>query len=205
MRSPDSKAPTKRKLLEAAQQLMLAKGFPATTLDEICAAAGVTKGSFFHYFAGKEDLGKAVLEHFMGGRFQAMQAAPFLKKRDPLERVYGYVDFVIKMSKDPSTLQGCLLGSFAQELSDTHPKIREQCGHYFDQWAAALKRDLDAAKAEYAPRATFDTQSLSEHFIVVIEGALILVKAKQDGKILGKQLRHFKCYLQSLFEGRALR
>ena len=97
-------------------------------------------------------------------------------------------------------MNGCLLGSFAQDLSDTHPRIRLQCGHYFDQWAAALKRELDAAKAEHAPRAIFDTQSLAEHFIAVVEGALILVKAKQDPKILEKQLRHFKCYLQSLFE-----
>lgn len=203
MSPPETQSPTKLKLLGAAQQRMLVKGFPATTVEEICAAAGVTKGSFFHYFAGKEDLGKAVLEHFMGGRFQAMQAAPFLKKRDPLERVYGYVDFVIKMSKDPSTLQGCLLGSFSQDLAETHPKIRAQCGRHFDRWAQALKRELDEAKKKYAPKATFDTQSLSEHFIAVVEGALILVKAKQDGKILGKQLRHFKCYLQSLFEGRA--
>ena len=203
MRPAETKLPTRLKLLEAAQQLMLTKGFPATTLDEICAAAGVTKGSFFHYFAGKEDLGKAVLEHFMTCRFQAVQAAPFRGKRDPLQRVYGYVDFVIEMSQDPSTIQGCLLGSFAQDLSDTHPEIRAQCGRHFDQWAQALKQELDGAKKKYAPKATFNTQSLSEHFIAVVEGALILVKAKRDGKILGQQLRHFKRYLQSLFEGQA--
>lgn len=203
MRRPQAVSPTKQQLLAAAQKLMLSKGYPATTLDEICVAAGVTKGSFFHYFASKEHLGKAVLEHFVNHLFQTMQTAPFVKKRDPLERVYGYVDFVIKMAKDPAVVQGCLLGSFAQDLSDTHPAIRAQCGGYFDHWAQALKRDLDAAKAKHAPKAVFDTQSLAEHFIAVVEGALILVKAKQDGKILDKQLRHFKRYLQSLYAGKA--
>jgi len=203
MRTALAFSPTKQRLLAAAQKLMLGKGYPSTTLDEICVAAGVTKGSFFHYFASKEDLGKAVLEHFVTGLFQHMQAAAFTKKRDPLERVYGYVDFVIKMAKDPSVTQGCLLGSFAQDLSDTHPAIRAQCKGYFDQWAKALKRDLDAAKAKLAPQAKFNTQDLAEHFIAVVEGALILVKARQDGKILATQLRHFKRYLQALFAGKA--
>ncbi len=199
MRKSLSSSPTKLKLLEATQNLMLAKGFTATSLDEICDAAAVTKGSFFHYFASKEELGKAVLAHYMAGQFQAMQAAPFSKKRDPLERVYGHIDFIIKMSRDTATLRGCLLGNFSQDLCDTHPAIGAQCGQHFDQWAGAIKRDLDAAKLKYAPKVTFSTQSLAEHFIAVVEGALILVKAKQDGKILGQQLRHFKRYLQSLF------
>lgn len=201
MRPTETETPTILKLLEAAQRLMLGKGFPATTVEEICAAAGVTKGSFFHYFAGKEEIGAAVLDHFVTCRMQAVHGAPFHRLRDPLKRVYGYIDSVIKMSREPSTKPSCLLGNFAQELSDTHPKLRAQCGRHFDQWAQMLKRELDAAKAQYAPKAAFDTQSLAEHFIAVLEGALILVKAKQDRKILEKQLRHYKSYLQSLFEG----
>lgn len=198
-----SSSPTKLKLLDATQNLMLTKGFTATSLDEICNAAAVTKGSFFHYFASKEELGKAVLTHYMAAHFQALQAAPFRKKRDPLERVYGHIDYIILMSRDSAALRGCLLGNFAQDLCGSHPAIGEQCAHHFDQWAEALKCDLDAAKLKHAPDATFSTQSLAEHFIVIIEGALILVKAKQDGKILGQQLRHFKRYLQSLFAGKA--
>jgi TetR/AcrR family transcriptional regulator, transcriptional repressor for nem operon len=203
MRLAETATPTILKLLEAAQRLMLGKGFPATTVEEICAAAGVTKGSFFHYFAGKEEIGAAVLEHFVTGRMQAVHGAPCSRWRDPLKRVYGYVDFMIKLSREPSAQLSCLLGNFAQELSDTHPKLRAQCARHFDQWAQTIKRDLDAAKARYAPKAAFDTHSLAEHFIAVLEGALILVKAKQDRKILEQQLRHYKNYLQSLFEGDA--
>ncbi|WP_447974457.1 TetR family transcriptional regulator C-terminal domain-containing protein [Nitrospira sp. Kam-Ns4a] len=96
---------------------------------------------------------------------------------------------------------GCLLGSFAQELSDSYPKIRSQCAAHFAQWTATFKRDLDAAKAKYVPRAAFDTQSLAEHFIAVFEGALILAKAKQDRQPVEVHLRHFRRYVQSLFEG----
>mgnify|MGYP003395515101 CR=1 FL=1 len=89
--------PTREKLLDSAQQLMLAKGFVATTVDEICDAAGVTKGSFFHYFKSKEDLGKVVLERFCQVRLQLMQGSPSQKKKDPLERIYGLVDFAIEI------------------------------------------------------------------------------------------------------------
>jgi TetR/AcrR family transcriptional repressor of nem operon len=46
---------TKRKLVDAGVALMRQRGFSATTVDDICAEAGVTKGGFFHYFKSKED------------------------------------------------------------------------------------------------------------------------------------------------------
>ena len=200
MRPANPDAPKKRQLLEAAQQLMLAKGFPATTVEEICAAAGVTKGSFFHYFADKEQIGAAALDHFMGGRMQAMQAETFAKLADPLKRVYGYVDFVIKMAREATAMPSCLLGNFAQELSATHPHLRAQCGRHFDHWAQMLKRDLDQAKTMYAPKATIDTLSLADHCIAVLEGAMILAKARGEQKVIEVQMRHLKSYLQGLFE-----
>ncbi len=180
---------------------MLAKGFVATTVDEICEAAGLTKGSFFHYFASKEDLARAALDRFVAAKATWFQHAPFVKKRDPLQRVYGYVDSIIEMARQPGAPSGCLLGNFAQELSDTHPQIRTQCANHFAQWTATFKRDLDEAKAKYAPGASFDTQSLAEHFITVLEGALILAKAKQKRELVADHVRHFKRYVQSLFEG----
>jgi TetR/AcrR family transcriptional repressor of nem operon len=201
MRTPQKDSPAKEKLLEAAQRLMLAKGFVATTVDEICEAAGLTKGSFFHYFDSKDDLGRAVLDRFVSAKAQAMQSAPFVQEPDPLRRVYGYLDFIIEMSGHKGAPSGCLLGNFAQELSDTHPKIRTQCADHFARWTAMFKRDLDEARAKYAPRASFDTQSLAEHFIAVMEGALILAKAKQDRAQVAGHVQHFKRYVKSLFEG----
>lgn len=198
MARPGSQA--REKLLGAAQRLMLAKGFVATTVEEVCETADLTKGSFFYYFASKEELGKAVLDRFVSTMFHVIQTAPFLKKRDPLQRVYGYVDFVIEISKDPKVPSSCLLGTFSQELSDTHPQIRSMCAQHFTEWADALRRDLNEAKAKYAPKTALDTQSLAQHFIAVVEGSLILAKAKQDRGILGKNLQHFKRYLKSLFE-----
>ena len=200
MRTAQAQSPTKEKILDAAQQLMLAKGFPATTVDEICQAAGFTKGSFFHYFASKEHLGKEVLDRFYVLLQQTIDQGSFRKKSDPLQRVYGYVDRFIEMSTNPERPSGCLLGHFTQELSDTHPEIRSLCAQYFAEWAALLKHDLDEAKAKYAPRASFDTQSVAEYFLAVMQGSRILATAKQDVKVFEQNLRHFKRYVKSLFE-----
>ena len=131
MKNPHVRFRTREKLLAAAEQLMLTKGFVATTVDEICAAAGLTKGGFFHYFKSKEELGKAALDRFCHVRLKLMQESPSQKKKDPLERVYGWVDFAIEMSKSPMAKNGCLLGNFAQELSDTHPAMRSLCARRF--------------------------------------------------------------------------
>lgn len=191
---------TKEKLLAAAQQLMQVKGYAATTVDEICEDAGLTKGSFFHYFESKEDLGKAVLDRYISWVRQSLQEAVFQRESDPLRRLYRYFDFFIELAENPDLKNGCLLGNFAQELSDTHPEIRALCARYFGHWAAALKRHIDEAKAKYARKASWDTQSLAEHFIAVLEGSLVLAKAHQDPALIEKNLRHFKQYMEALFE-----
>lgn len=178
---------------------MLAKGFVATTVDEICNAAGLTKGSFFYYFRSKEDLGKVVLDPFCRSQLERVGKSPLVKRQDPLERVYGWTDSAIEASKSPMARKGCLLGNFSQELSDTHPKIRSQCAARFSEWSELLKKGLDEAKAMHLPRSRLDTQALAEHFIAIIQGSLILAKAKQDMKVLEQNLLHFKRYLQSLF------
>lgn len=199
MRTRQENPAAREKLLETAQHLMLAKGYTATSVEEICAAANLTKGSFFHYFAGKEALGKAVLDRYVNAMFQAVQKAPFIKKSDPLQRLYGYIDFMIEVSKDPARRSGCLLGNFAQVLTDTHPKIRTQCTAHFSLWADMLKQEFDAAKAVYKVKG-LDTATLADHFIALFEGSLMLAKTRQDLDVIAGNLNHFRNYLKTIFK-----
>jgi TetR/AcrR family transcriptional repressor of nem operon len=200
MRTPQIRSHAREKLLDAAQRLMLVKGYPATTIDEICAAAKLTKGSFFHYFDSKEDLGKALLNRYASSGQRVEWSTLRTNNRDPLERVYGYLDFSARLYQKPRGRNGCLLGNFAQELSETHPEIRSLCAERFDEWAAMFKQTLDEAKRKHRPRASLDTQSLAEHFIAVLEGSLILGKAHRDMGIVRKNLGHFKQYLKMVFQ-----
>ncbi len=200
MRTPKENPKTREMLLDTAQHLMLAKGYTATSVEEICEGANLTKGSFFHYFESKEELGKAVLDRFMLSMVEAALSSPLLKKKNPLERVYGHIDFIIEVSKDPERSSGCLLGNFAQVLSDTNPEIRLLCDKHFRRWAGMLKHELDEARKIHAAKKPIDTEVLAEHFIALFEGSLILAKTRRDVSVIERNLRNFKKYLKSLFE-----
>src|ERR1017187_9002090 len=89
----ESQHESKTKLLDSALHVIRAKGYAATTVDDICHKAGVTKGSFFHHFKSKDELALAAAAYWgaMTGAFFA--AAPYHKLIDPLDRLLGYVDF----------------------------------------------------------------------------------------------------------------
>src|SRR5919109_564238 len=93
-------AETKTKLLDAGQRLMLGRGFTATSVDQICTEAGVTKGGFFHHFRSKEDFAEAALEHYWATTQRMLQAAPFSELADPLERLHGYRDLFVAIAAD---------------------------------------------------------------------------------------------------------
>ena len=197
--SPTKPASTRDRLLDAAMGLMLEKGYSATGVDDVCRAAKVTKGSFFHYFKTKEDLGKAVLDRF----YQVMQAkaaqSPHFKKDDPLERVIGWMDFASDQSRDPQSLRGCLLGTFCQELCQTHEAIRKECELKFGDWTGNLRRELDQAVDRHKPQAPIDTAGLAGHMVACLQGAIILAKAKRDGRPIRDAMGHCKAYVRSLF------
>lgn len=200
VRTAALESPTKEKLLDGALELMLTKGFAATTIDEVCERAGVTKGGFFHYFQSKDQLGKEVLERFCASG-RNMHEAFCGRETDPLKRVYRYIDGAIATTQDPAMSRGCLLGLFSQELCDTHPQIRQACKRGFEDWANEFAGELAKAKATRAPRASFEPQELAEHLIAVMEGSMILGKAKGDMTVVARNLRHYKAYVKSLFGG----
>lgn len=197
MRAAAKDSPTKEKLLRAAEGLVLTKGFSGTTVDDICKSAKLTKGSFFHYFKGKEDLGHQLLESYCGSAKESFASGCCAAEKDPLKRVYGFLDFMIEKQGRGSG-KGCLLGSMAQELADTDPVIRSMCSRAFDGMADMIEKDLFEAKRKYASRsAAIDPAALARHFVVVLEGTMLVSRVGANAK--GGGLEHYKAYLKVLF------
>ncbi|HTL70730.1 MAG TPA: TetR/AcrR family transcriptional regulator [Candidatus Eisenbacteria bacterium] len=194
MRTAAKDSPTKEKLLRAAQDLVLARGFSGTTVDDICKSARLTKGSFFHYFKGKEDLGRQLLEQYCGTSKASFASGCCSEEKDPLKRIYGFLDFVIAKQKGGRG-KGCLLGCMAQELADTDPVIRSMCSKAFEAMGGLLEKDLREAKKKYG--ADVDPVALARHFVVVLEGSMLV--ARVGGGARGAGLEHYKAYLRALF------
>jgi TetR/AcrR family transcriptional repressor of nem operon len=172
---------------------MLSKGYTATTVDEICVAAGVTKGSFFHYFASKERLGEEALDgHFSDGTF--------MNQPDPLERVFGYLRNIADLSSSGTIPKSCLIGNFAQEPTDINPNMRERCSRYFDGWIGGFTSLLDAAAERYGIAGKIDTRSIGEYLVSVLEGTIVVYKAQRDENLLERNITHFRAYIQAVFQ-----
>lgn len=191
---------TRVKLLDAAMHVMRLKGYAATTVDDICRAAGLTKGSFFHHFASKEALGIAAADHFASMAAGIFSAAPYRAHADPVDRLLGYVDFRIAILQGPICDFSCLLGTFVQELYETHPAIRAAAEKHLTDHVAELVVDVAEAKRRYAPEATWSAESVAVHMQAVLQGSLIFAKARQGPEVATQSLGHLRRYLEMLFK-----
>ena len=199
MMKPKNSTAKRTKLLDAARDVIRAKGYSATTVDDICAAAGVTKGSFFYHFATKEQLGIAAIEQFGVMASTIFGSAPYSTKPDPRERVLGYVDFRASMLHREIAQFTCLLGTTVQEVYATHPDLRTACDQGMSAHVAELVRDIDAAKQQYAPDAPWSAQSVGYFMQAVLQGSFIFAKAKQSPEVAIECLAHLRRYLETLF------
>lgn len=191
---------SKAKLLDAALQVIRAKGYTATRIEDVCEAAGLTKGSFFHHFESKEDLALAAADHFAEMAARAFAMAPYQRIADPLDRLLGYVDFRRAILQGGLPDYTCLLGTMVQEVYDTHPAIRAACERHISAHAAAVARDVADAKKLYARNARWSPESLALFTQAVIQGAFVLAKAKHGPEVAAECLRHLRRYLETQFD-----
>ncbi|HUI20261.1 MAG TPA: TetR/AcrR family transcriptional regulator [Methylocella sp.] len=199
MAKPQTQHESKTKILHAALYVIRAKGYAAMTIDDLCQAAGLTKGSFFHHFKSKEELALAAAGHFAAMADALFAQAPYRALPDPLERLLGYVDFRRAILKGSLPDFTCLLGTMVQETFETHPAIRQACDLYISAHAAEVAKDVADAKRLYAPDAAWTAESLALYTQAVIQGAFILAKAKNGPEAAADCLTHLRRYLELLF------
>jgi TetR/AcrR family transcriptional repressor of nem operon len=190
----------KTKLLDAALRVIRAKGYSATTVDDICHQAGVTKGSFFHHFKTKDELALDAVAHWGTMTDGFFAAAPYTRAKDPLDRVLGYIDFRGEILTGELPDYTCLLGTLVQETYNTHPAIRAACDAGMAAHIEALTRDIEAAKKLYAPRASWTPESVGYFIQGVLQGSFIFAKAKQSPEVVRGNLAHLRRYLKALFD-----
>lgn len=191
---------SRTKLLEAALAVFRTKGHAATTVDDICAKAGVTKGSFFHHFKSKEDLVLSAVAYWNEWTEAAFASAPYHAAPDPRDRVLGYVDFRMALLDRDVPEFTCLLGTLVQETYATHPAVRAACDAGMASHIETLTHDIEAAKQRYAPRARWSAESVGYFIQSVLQGSFIFAKAKQGSEVARENLSHLRRYLEWLFD-----
>lgn len=192
----------RNRLLDAAVHEIRARGYSATAVDDICRAAGVTKGAFFHHFASKEELAVAAIEHFQAVVDAAFAAASYHSLSDPVERLLGYVDLRRAIMGGDLLEATCLLGTMVQEAYDTHPAIREACDANMSGHMATIEPDIAAAIETRGIEVVGGAPGLARHIQAVLQGTIILAKVKGSTSVAIECIDHLRRYLEMLF-GRA--
>jgi TetR/AcrR family transcriptional repressor of nem operon len=187
------------KLLDAAVAIIRQKGYAATSVDELCARAGVTKGAFFHHFPSKDSLAVAAANYWQELSDALFAAAPYHRLNDPLDRILGYLDFRKAMLRGGVAAFSCLAGTLLQEAYQTHPDIRLACDATIGSHAATVESDIADAMKRYRIRAPWTAESLALHTQAVLQGAFILVKAKGHAAVAEDSIDHLRRYVELLF------
>lgn len=192
---PDAKT----RLLDASLEVIRCKGYAATSVDDLCRAAGVTKGAFFHHFKSKEDMAVASAAHFGAMAEGLFSHAGYRDLADPLERLLGYVDFRKDILRGKVSHFTCLLGTLVQEAYETNPAIRAACDQYISAHAATVEADIAEVMRVRGMVPGWTASSLSLYIQSVLQGSFILAKAKHGPAVATDCIDHLRRYLELLF------
>jgi TetR/AcrR family transcriptional repressor of nem operon len=186
---------TRTAIVAAVSELVRRNGYTATTVDDICAHASVTKGAFFHHFKTKDDAVAAALGQWDAGAAAMEAGAPFQSAKSPRARALGYMDLYISVLDNPAQMKSCLAGTTVQEVAESNEPLRDAANMCFTGAHARFQTLLDEACR--GSRKRVDTASLASLWMAAVQGSLILFKASQDPTVIRHNLTHIKTYIAS--------
>lgn len=194
---PPRRGLARERLLAAAIDLVRANGFAATSVDDLCRAAGVTKGAFFHHFASKEALGEAAAGYWSETTSALFASAPYHAVADPRDRLLAYVAFRRELIEGPARSFSCLAGALAQETFESSLPIRRAAWSAIDGHAATLEPTCRAA-LDAAGVSDVDARSLARFTQAALQGAFVLAKAAGDPDVAREAVDQLERYLMLL-------
>ncbi|EKV28052.1 Transcriptional regulator, TetR family [Caenispirillum salinarum AK4] len=194
---------TRDRILEAAEAAVLAKGFGATSIDELIAAVGITKNGFFYHFRDKNELARALLLRYLE-REEAILDDLFARARtlsdDPLHAfLVGLKLFAELMEDLPEGHPGCLVATYCYQERLFDAEVRALNRRIVAGWRARFRALLEDIAATYPMRETVDLDDLADTVSAIVEGGLVLGRAMGDHYILPRQVMVLRSFVKLLF------
>lgn len=194
---------TRRRIMEAAEVLVLTRGFAGTSVDDVLEAAGVTKGAFFHHFPSKLDLGRALLQYYVEvdlAQLDETMARAESLVRDPLQQLLLFVGlYREELLEVTEPYDGCLMATYTYESALFGDELRGVIADDFARWHDRLRAKLEQVVAVHPSRVEVDLDSLADTLLVLVEGGFVMTRVRQDPGAIAAQLGHLRTYLELLF------
>jgi TetR/AcrR family transcriptional regulator, transcriptional repressor for nem operon len=194
---------TRERLLELAESAVLAKGFAATSIEELIAAAGISKSGFFYHFKDKGELAKGLLLRYLR-QDRELLGSIFRRgddlNEDPLHGFLVGLKLFAEMLADlPRAHPGCLAASFAYQDQLFNAELRKLNADGVLAWRNRFRERLRAIAGRYPPRHEVDLDALADTAYTLVEGGLILGRVLQDNTILPRQILLFRDFVRMIF------
>jgi TetR/AcrR family transcriptional repressor of nem operon len=165
---------------------MLRDGYSATRVDDVIRQAGLSKGSFYHFFDSKESLGLAALEHYYADRVGRLAAGRYAREPDPLRRAEGFLEHMARVAADLWTT-GCLLANLAADATGSSRVMANALKKRTSELRALL---MDMLSPFATPAMT--AADLADQLLVCIEGSIVLARIYDDPAYLRRSLEQFR-------------
>ncbi len=193
---------TRERILDAATEIAMDRGFAAASLDEVLGQSGVTKGAFYHYFDSKADLGRAILDRYATADLETLDrlwAQAEQLSRDPLQQVLLFVGLFANLEELATDDPGCLYATFIYERQLGVDGAIDVIEASIRAWRDRFRAKLDEVVERYPPRLDVDLDALSDLVFSTSEGAYIVARATRDPALVRGQLLQVRAYLELLF------
>jgi TetR/AcrR family transcriptional repressor of nem operon len=167
---------TKQKLIEIGAQIIHQKGFHHTGIQEVIKTAGIPKGSFYFYFASKEDFGLQIIDYFRNKHLEMVRPILGDTSLSPVKRLEKIFDLFISRFKEMNYTCGCPIGNLSQEMGDLSPAFRSKLNESFGRMAQVIMGLLQEGKESGEVPADLDLEEAANFIVSAWHGALIRMK-----------------------------
>lgn len=167
-------------LLNKGVALLTAQGYHGTGLKEILDAVQIPKGSFYNYFASKEEFGAAVVEHYINPFIEQLDGHLQNPALDALSALTYYFAQLIAELEKADFKGGCLLGNLMGEIGDTSELCRTALQLAVKRYRDLLQDGLAKAQQEGTVRTDKSAQAMADLLVNAWQGALLRMKIEQS-------------------------
>ena len=185
---------TRARIIDKATALVFEHGVAGTTLDDVRAAADVSKSQLYHYFADKEDLVHAVIDRTVQ---QVLDAQPELTDLSSWAAISRWLDRLVDLQAQRQAVGGCPIGGLAGQLAETDDLARAALAAGFDRWERPLREGLQKMRSQGKLARSADPSRLATATLAAIQGGLVLTQTRRDPQQLRIALDSAYAYLRS--------